>query len=134
MLGLGLGAVALAAQWVKGPSAVLVAVAMLAMVVGLIYTAFAGGLEARKSLAPYGLLKPGMIWLCLFFLAPLWSMVVMSLSSKAGRFDFFPDFTWNFENYRIALTKFRPQFIRSICIRSEWAVHLFFVDEILPIS
>jgi spermidine/putrescine transport system permease protein len=37
----------------------------------------------------------------------------MSLSSKAGRFDFFPDFTWNFENYRIALTKFRPQFIRS---------------------
>ena len=40
-------------------------------------------------------------------------MVVMSLSSKAGRFDFFPDFTWNFENYRIALTKFRPQFIRS---------------------
>ena len=113
MLGLGLGAVALAAQWVKGPSSLLVAIAMLTMVVGLIYTAFAGGLEARKSLAPYGLLKPGMIWLCLFFLAPLWSMVVMSLSSKAGRFDFFPDFTWNFENYRIALTKFRPQFIRS---------------------
>jgi spermidine/putrescine transport system permease protein len=113
MLGLGLGAVALAAQWVKGPSSLLVAVAMLAMVVGLIYIAFAGGIEARKSLAPYGLLKPGMIWLCLFFLAPLWSMVVMSLSSKEGRFDFFPDFTWNFENYRIALTKFRPQFIRS---------------------
>jgi spermidine/putrescine transport system permease protein len=113
MLGLGLGAVALAAQWVKGPSSLLVAVAMLTMVVGLIYIAFAGGIEARKSLAPYGLLKPGMIWLCLFFLAPLWSMVVMSLSSKEGRFDFFPDFTWNFENYRIALTKFRPQFIRS---------------------
>ena len=113
MLGLGLGAVALAAQWVKGPSSLLVAVAMLTMVVGLIYIAFAGGIEARKSLAPYGLLKPGMIWLCLFFLAPLWSMVVMSLSSKECRFDFFPDFTWNFENYRIALTKFRPQFIRS---------------------
>ena len=113
MLGLGFGAVALAAQWVKGPSSLLVAIAMLTMVVGLIYIAFAGGIKARKSLAPYGLLKPGMIWLCLFFLAPLWSMVVMSLSSKAGRFDFFPDFTWNFENYRIALTKFRPQFIRS---------------------
>ena len=113
MLALGVGAVALAAKWVSGPLALVVAVVMLASVIGLIYTAIAGGLEARKALAPYGLLKPGILWLCLFFLAPLWSMVIMSLSSKAGRFDFFPSFTWEFENYRIALTKFRPQFIRS---------------------
>ena len=113
MLALGVGAVALAAKWVSGPLALIVAVAMLASVIGLIYTAIAGGLETRRALAPYGLLKPGILWLCLFFLAPLWSMVVMSLSSKEGRFDFFPSFTWEFENYRIALTKFRPQFIRS---------------------
>ena len=35
--------------------------------------------STRRRLAPYGLLKPGILWLCLFFLAPLWSLLVMSL-------------------------------------------------------
>ena len=113
MLALGLGAVALGAKWVSGPTAVLVAVFMLAAVVGLVWVAIMGGLETRRALAPYGLLKPGILWLSLFFLAPLWSMVVMSLSAKHGRFDFFPSFSWQWSNYRTALTDFRPQFIRS---------------------
>jgi spermidine/putrescine transport system permease protein len=37
----------------------------------------------------------------------------MSLSSKQSRFDFFPDFTWEFSNYSTALTEFGPQFSRS---------------------
>ena len=113
MLALGLGAVALGAKWVSGPGAALVAVVMLVSVVGLVWVAIVGGLETRRALAPYGLLKPGILWLSLFFLAPLWSMVIMSLSSKQSRFDFFPSFSWHWENYRIALTDFRPQFIRS---------------------
>ena len=113
MLALGLGAVALGARWVAGPTAILVAVFMLAAVVGLVWVAIMGGLETRRALAPYGLLKPGILWLSLFFLAPLWSMVVMSLSAKHGRFDFFPSFSWEWSNYRTALTDFRPQFIRS---------------------
>lgn len=113
MLALGLGAVALGAKWVSGPTAILVAIFMLAAVVGLVWVAIMGGLETRRALAPYGLLKPGILWLSLFFLAPLWSMVVMSLSAKQGRFDFFPSFSWEWGNYRTALTDFRPQFIRS---------------------
>ena len=113
MIALGVGVVALGAEWVSGPLALLIAIFMLVSIIGLIYTAIAGGASARRSLAPYGLLKPGVLWLCLFFLAPLWSMIVMSLSSKTSRFDFSPSFTWEWENFRIALTDFRPQFLRS---------------------
>lgn len=72
-----------------------------------------GGLETRRALAPYGLLKPGILWLSLFFLAPLWTMLEMSLSSKKSRFDFFPSFSWEWSNYSKALTDFAPQFGRS---------------------
>ena len=113
MCALGVGAVALGASWVSGPIATALAGLMLVVVAGLIWVAFAGGLETRRALAPYGLLKPGVLWLCLFFLAPLWSMGVMSLSAKKSRFDFFPDFSWHWDNYRIALTDFAPQFGRS---------------------
>ena len=110
---LGTGGVAVAANWVSGPVATLLAVLMLAVVVGIIWVAIVGGVDTRRALAPYGLLKPGIIWLCLFFLAPLWSMAVMSLSSKKTRFDFYPSFSWKWDNFRVALTDFGPQFTRS---------------------
>jgi spermidine/putrescine transport system permease protein len=113
MVVLGLGIIALAAEWVSGPLAVLVAVFMLAAIVSIVWTAFVGGLDTRRALAPYGLLKPGILWLCLFFLAPLWSMLQMSLSSKKSRFDFFPSFSWQWSNYSDAITNFGPQFTRS---------------------
>ena len=113
MCALGAGAVALGAQWVTGPAAAVVGIVMLAAVVGLVWVAFVGGLETRRALAPYGLLKPGVLWLCLFFLAPLWTMATMSLSAKKTRFDFFPSFSWHWDNYRTALTDFAPQFGRS---------------------
>lgn len=113
MTGLGVGMVALGAGWVSGPWAVLVAVAMLTVLVLLVWAGVGGGLEVRRAIAPYGLLKPGILWLSLFFLAPLWTMAVMSLSSKKSRFDFFPSFTWDWSNYSRALTDFAPQFGRS---------------------
>ncbi len=109
----GLAVVAVGAGWVTGPSATLVVVVLVVCLVLLILTAFVGGGETRKRLAPYGLLNPGVLWLSLFFLAPLWSLLVMSLSAKTSRFDFFPDFSWHWENYKTALTDFRPQFVRS---------------------
>jgi len=113
MLILGAGAIALGAGWVSGGTAIAVLVIMFASVVSIVWTAFVGGLETRRALAPYGLLKPGIIWLCLFFLAPLWSMLEMSLSAKKSRFDFFPSFSWHWGNYATALTDFGPQFGRS---------------------
>ena len=110
---LAVGMVALGAGWVTGPAAVAVAVAMLAVLLLLVWAGIGGGLEVRRAIAPYGLLKPGILWLSLFFLAPLWTMAVMSLSSKKSRFDFFPSFTWEWSNYSRALTDFAPQFGRS---------------------
>ncbi len=113
MLVVAAGAVSLGAGWVSGPAAIGVLSLMLVAVLGIVWTAFVGGLETRRALAPYGLLKPGILWLCLFFLAPLWSMLEMSLSAKKSRFDFSPSFSWHWGNYATALTDFGPQFGRS---------------------
>ena len=110
---LSAGTVALGAGWVHGTFAAVLVAVMFVSVVAIIWTAFVGGLETRRALAPYGLLKPGILWLCLFFLAPLWSMLEMSLSEKKSRFDFFPSFNWHFQNYSTALSDFGPQFGRS---------------------
>jgi spermidine/putrescine transport system permease protein len=67
----------------------------------------------RGRFAPYGLLSPGVIWLALFFLVPLATLLRMSLSSKESRFDFAPSFTWEWSNYTDAIDQFSDQFIRS---------------------
>ena len=110
---LSAGTVALGAGWVHGSLAGVMVAVMFISVVAIVWTAFVGGLETRRALAPYGLLKPGILWLCLFFLAPLWSMLEMSLSQKKNRFDFYPSFNWHFQNYSTALSDFGPQFGRS---------------------
>lgn len=113
MVLVAVGVVALAAELITGALAVLLFGIMIASVVGIIWVAFMGGIETRRALAPYGLLKPGILWLSLFFLAPLWAMMEMSLSSKKSRFDFSPSFSWEWGNYSRALTDFGPQFGRS---------------------
>ena len=53
------------------------------------------------------------MWLALFYLAPLWTLLKSSLSSKETRFEVFPSFTWEFANYGKAFSDFGPQFARS---------------------
>jgi spermidine/putrescine transport system permease protein len=113
MVLVAIGVVALAAELITGALAVLLFGIMITSVIGIIWVAIMGGIETRRALAPYGLLKPGILWLSLFFLAPLWTMMEMSLSSKKSRFDFSPSFSWEWENYSKALTDFGPQFGRS---------------------
>lgn len=113
MLVLAFGIVAVGAQWVTGGVAIIVLSIMVVSVVTIIWTAFVGGLDTRRALAPYGLLKPGILWLSLFFLAPLWSMLQMSLSSKQSRFDFFPTFSWEWGNYSTSFGDYGAQFGRS---------------------
>ena len=79
----------------------------------MIFVAIAGGLEARRKLAPYGLLKPGMLWLALFYLAPLFTLLRNSLSTLPSRFAVKADFDWNFGNYSTAFSEFGPQFQRA---------------------
>ena len=113
MLVLAAGIVAVGAEWVTGNASLIVLAVMLVSVMTIIWTAFVGGLDTRRALAPYGLLKPGILWLSLFFLAPLWSMLQMSLSSKQNRFDFFPSFSWEWGNYTTAFSDYGAQFGRS---------------------
>ena len=69
--------------------------------------------KRSARVTPYALLSPGMLWLLLFFLVPLLTLARMSLSTKTSRFDFEPDFTWDFGVYSDAISTFSSQFVRS---------------------
>ena len=83
------------------------------VVVGFITLAVLGSPETKRALSPYGLLKPGSLWLAIFYLAPLWTLLKISLSSKETRFAVFPTFSWEFSNYGKAFSDFGPQFTRA---------------------
>jgi spermidine/putrescine transport system permease protein len=118
---LGLGAlllagallVAVGTRFLSGPLAVLALSLVLASIGMLILVAVTGTPEMRRKLAPYGLLKPGMLWLALFYLAPLFTLLRLSLSTLPSRFAVEAEFDWNFDNYVTAFTDFGPQFQRA---------------------
>ena len=68
-------------------------------------------LRRTKGLTPYLLLLPGLVWLGLFFLAPLGFLGYQSLQS--GSFDTGYSFDWAFSNYWDALSSYHEQFVRS---------------------
>lgn len=103
---------AIGAGWFTGPLATLLALAFIVAIALLVVVAFTGDSALRRQLAPYGLLKPGILWLSLFFLAPLWTLVTMSLSERPSRFAE-PEFAWNFANFTDSLSKYQEQFLRS---------------------
>ncbi len=118
---LGLGALLLAGallaavgtQLLTGPLAVLSLAVVFASIVMLVVVATIGTPETRRKIAPYGLLKPGMLWLALFYLAPLFTLLRLSLSTLPSRFAVEAEFDWNFDNYVTAFTDFAPQFQRA---------------------
>jgi len=67
-------------------------------------------LHRRKGAIPYLLLLPGMAWLVVFFVVPLWYLGKTSLSS--GLFPFF-SFEWAWSNFSDAISTYKTQFIRS---------------------
>lgn len=98
---------------ITGPLSAVATVLLFAVVVGLVVAAVAGGPQTRRRLAPYGLLKPGMLWLALFYLAPLFTLLRTSLSTLPSRFAVEAEFDWNFHNYVDAFTDFGAQFGRG---------------------
>jgi spermidine/putrescine transport system permease protein len=113
LLAAGALLVAVGARWVSGPLVPLALAFVLASIVMLVVAAVAGGPEIRRRLAPYGLLKPGMLWLALFYLAPLVTLLKQSLSTLPSRFAVEAEFDWNLDNYRDAFSDFGPQFTRA---------------------
>ena len=70
-------------------------------------------LRRHKRVIPYLLLAPGLLWLALFYLAPSVQMFVSSFWSGTLETGF--EFALsNITNYTQALTRFQPQFVRSI--------------------
>ncbi|GIK78780.1 MAG: ABC transporter permease [Acidobacteria bacterium] len=64
-----------------------------------------------RRLLPYGLLGPGLLWLTLFFVIPLYFMARLSLESGTLETGF--QFTWEWSNFSDAITTYDEQFIRS---------------------
>jgi spermidine/putrescine transport system permease protein len=69
-------------------------------------------LHRHRWATPYLLLLPGMAFLAVFFLVPMYYLANTSLQSG----DLFSGyvFSWAWDNYRDAVTTYRPQFLRSL--------------------
>jgi spermidine/putrescine transport system permease protein len=67
-------------------------------------------LHRQKGAIPYLLLAPGMAWLLVFFVVPMWYLGKTSLSH--GLFPTF-SFGWAWGNFHDAVSAYRVQFVRS---------------------
>ena len=68
--------------------------------------------SGRRRLVPYFLLGPGVIWLIIFFVVPMYFMARLSLYSGTLESGFF--FDWNFSNFGDSLSLYDEQFLRSL--------------------
>jgi spermidine/putrescine transport system permease protein len=71
-----------------------------------------GFLHRNRWLTPYLLLAPGLVWLGIFFLAPLGFLGYQSLE-QGDVFGLGYQFTWAWHNFSDALRTYHPQLIRS---------------------
>jgi spermidine/putrescine transport system permease protein len=67
-------------------------------------------LHRHKWVTPYLLLLPGMAWLAVFFLVPMWYLGKQSL--EQGLFPVFT-FQWAWGNFHDAISLYHTQFVRS---------------------
>lgn len=65
----------------------------------------------RQRLVPYWLLAPGLLWLVVFFVVPMYYMGELSL--KTGGLESGYQLTWAFENYTEAIADYDEQFLRG---------------------
>ena len=68
-------------------------------------------LHRRGWVTPYALLTPGMAWLLVFFVLPMYYLGKMSL--EQGLFPLF-SFGWAWGNFSDAVSTYQTQFVRSI--------------------
>ena len=65
----------------------------------------------QRRRTPYALMGPGLIWLVLFFVLPMYFMARLSLESGTAVTGF--EFSWEFSNFSDAITDNGEQFTRS---------------------
>jgi spermidine/putrescine transport system permease protein len=64
-----------------------------------------------RPFIPYLLLAPGIVWLIIFFVVPMFTLGQTSL--KEGSFEAGFENTWHWANFSDSLDRFQEQFIRS---------------------
>src|SRR5205085_7212481 len=69
-------------------------------------------MRLSRRATPYLLLAPGLAWLALFFLVPMYYLANTSL--QKGSLDVGYTFAWAWHNYKDAFTTYDTQFLRSI--------------------
>jgi spermidine/putrescine transport system permease protein len=69
-------------------------------------------MRLTRRATPYLLLAPGLAWLAVFFLVPMYYLLNTSL--QTGSLDVGYTFNWAWSNYKDALTQYQTQFVRSI--------------------
>ncbi len=65
----------------------------------------------RRRLVPYSLMAPGLLWLVLFFVVPLYFMGRLALESGTLETGF--RFTWELSNFSDGFSLYEEQFLRS---------------------
>ncbi|WP_217141711.1 ABC transporter permease [Streptomyces sp. AC627_RSS907] len=68
--------------------------------------------RGRRRLTPYWLLLPGLLWLGVFFVAPM--VYQASTSVQTGSLEEGYEVTWHVATYWDALSEYWPQFLRSV--------------------
>ena len=68
-------------------------------------------LHRNRWATPYALLLPGMAYLVIFFLWPMYYLLKTSL--EQGSLETGYTFNWAWRTYSDAISLFQPQFIRS---------------------
>ncbi len=73
--------------------------------------AAAGAGPRRGGATPYALLAPGLIWLVIFFMIPIWYLLqtALSVSDTTGN----TSFVWKWANFTDSWTNYHDQYIRS---------------------
>src|SRR4051812_18491219 len=69
-------------------------------------------MRLSRRATPYLLLAPGLAWLAVFFLVPMYYLANTSL--QTGSLEVGYTFNWAWHNYKDALTLYDEQFLRSI--------------------
>ncbi|HWJ98679.1 MAG TPA: ABC transporter permease [Acidimicrobiales bacterium] len=54
-----------------------------------------------------------MLWLILFFLVPMWTLLRIALSTKPNAYLPEYEFTWEWSNFSSAVDRFQPELVRS---------------------
>ena len=59
----------------------------------------------RVRFAPYALISPGLLWLLLFFMVPMWTLLRIAISTKPNPYLPEYEFTWEWSNFSDAVER-----------------------------